>query len=120
MTVRRVLRSIADGLVWLDCAVVGCALCLKQDCLHGLAAYALAWHSLPPDRNGLGPSGESTEDQITPPDQRVDIVMMGQPSRQSAQRRDTAVISLADLGRPVQPNLKTDSKTARLKCTTRS
>lgn len=109
MTVRRVLRSIADALVWLDCAVVRCARCLKQDCLHGLAAYALAWHGLPPDWSRLGGSGEPTEDQIAPPDQRIDIVVMGQPSRQSPQRRDTSVVSLADLRRPVQPNLRKPS-----------
>lgn len=79
MTVRRVLRSIADGLVWLDCAVVRCARCLKQDCLHGLATYALAWHGLPPDWNWVGRSGEPAEDQSIPTDQRVDIVVRGSP-----------------------------------------
>ena len=110
MTVRRILRSIADALDWLDCAVVRCAHSLKQDCIHGFAAWALAWHGLPPDWNGLGRNGEPTEDQITPPDQQVDIVVMGQSSRQSAQRRDTSVVSLTDLRRPVQPNLRKQSR----------
>jgi hypothetical protein len=47
-------------------------------------------HGLPSDWNWVSRCGEPAEDPITPSDQGGDIGVLGQPSRQSAQRRDTS------------------------------
>jgi hypothetical protein len=120
MSIRRLLRSIADALVWFHRAVVRCDRSLRQDCLNGLAAYALAMHGLPPDCNWVSRCGQPTEDPITPPDQRLDIEVLGQRSRQSAQGRETSEIPPADLRHPsAVERPKTDS-IARSECTTGS
>jgi hypothetical protein len=100
MSIRTVLRSIADALVWLERAVVRCARSIMQDCLDGLAAYAVALHGLPPDWRWVSRCGEPTEDPITPPDQGVDVGVPGQRSRQSAQRQEISEIPQADLRHP--------------------